>query len=111
FALSWFWSARTRFAEPVCSVLMRLVVKSERVGIVAAFVPNVSDWVRTLVNALLRASTVFVIVVSDWKPAPLIWDSPRPAELKVTAAIVSELVLFSLNTTFKLLPFNKLTPL
>jgi hypothetical protein len=29
-ALSWFWSARARFAEPVCSVLMRLVVKSER---------------------------------------------------------------------------------
>src|SRR5450631_943087 len=90
---------------------MRFLVKSARVWIVEEFVPKVTAWVRTLVNALLIASIVLWMVVSDWNPAPERADRPRPVELKFTPEIVSELVEVSLNTTFRLLPVSRLTPL
>jgi hypothetical protein len=40
-ALSWFWSATTRLAAPLCSVLIRAVSKVDRVVMVDALVPNV----------------------------------------------------------------------
>src|ERR1700682_2082872 len=57
---------------------------------------------------------VLVIFESDWNPVapvPLSALRPRPDELKFTPEIVSELVELSLNTTFRLLPPSKLTPL
>jgi len=40
FALSRFWSARTRLSDPVCSVLTRFLVKSARVWMVEELVPR-----------------------------------------------------------------------
>src|SRR5258708_38101325 len=57
---------------------------------------------------------VLVISASVWNPelpVPESWLRPRPPELNVTPEIVRELVEVSLNTTFRLLPLSRLTPL
>ena len=90
-------SASTRLSAPVCSVLIRFLVKSWRVCTVVRLEPNFEAWVRSVFNATSSCAIAVSMMASDWKPVPLMVVSPRPAVLKVTPAMVSELVPFSLN--------------
>jgi hypothetical protein len=75
------------------------------------FVPNVSVWARTAEIAAVTFPSTVERFAYDWKPPAATGERPSPAELKVTAAIVSPLVPFSLKLTVRLLPLSKLTPL
>src|ERR1700681_262844 len=58
FAPSWLVSASTRLSEPVCSVLIRLLVKSLRASTVVSFEPKPDAWVRSVVSAVWIVASV-----------------------------------------------------
>src|SRR3954464_3336665 len=109
-APSWLESARTRLSEPVCRVLTIALVKSWRVCTTERLEPNAAACDRRLPRAAVKLVKAVLMSLSVWN---LLVDAamPRPAESYLTPEIDWEDVPFSLNTTLRLSPPSRLTPL
>src|SRR6516162_3670321 len=83
-------SASVRFEAPVCSTLIRFLLKSWRICTIERFEPSAEDSPRSVVEAACsEVSTLFAELLSRKSTPAVSVASPRPASLKVTPWIDS----------------------
>src|SRR5580693_2876455 len=105
-------SASVRFDAPVCSTLIRLFEKSWRISTIERFEPSAEASPRNVVEAALSELRTLLAESLSRKSSPEVsCDRPRPASLKVTPWMLSVDLPVSLNTSFRVSPVSRLTPL
>src|SRR5271154_3453017 len=105
-------SASVRFDAPVCSTLIRFFEKSWRICTIDRFEPRADASERNVVLAAVSAVNWALAELLSRKSVPADRvDRPRPAVLKVTPVMLSVDLPVSLNVSFSVSPFNRLTPL
>src|ERR1700730_494624 len=105
-------SASVRWEEPVCSTLIRFLLKSWRICTTDRFEPSVDASERSVELAEFSAVNALLAELLSRKSVPWVrFERPRPARLKVTPVMLSVDFPVSLNVSFKVSPFNRLTPL
>src|SRR5216684_502748 len=105
-------SARVRLDEPVCSTLIRFFEKSWRICTIDRFEPSVEASARNVVEAAVSEVSTLLAELESRKSVPAVrFAIPRPASLKVTPVIFNVDRPVSLNTSFRVSPFNRLMPL
>src|SRR5579871_4712920 len=105
-------SASVKLDEPVCNTLIRLFEKSWRICTIDRLAPKAEACERNSELAPLSAfRTVPVRTLSVKSARGVSWVRPRPAELKVTPAIVSVDLPVSSKISFSELPSRRLMPL
>src|ERR1700694_1702119 len=105
-------SASVRLDEPVCSTLIRFLLKSWRICTTDRFEPSEDASERSVELAEFSAVNVLLAELLSRKSVPWVrFERPRPARLKVTPVMLSVDFPVSLNVSFKVSPFNRLTPL
>src|SRR5689334_8621612 len=105
-------SASVRLDEPVCSTLIKLLLKFWRICTIDRLAPKAEACDRSVLLAVLSADNTLLVVLLSMKSLPAVrFDSPRPAGLKVTPVIVELDLPVSSNTSFSESPFKRLTPL
>src|ERR1700732_5479994 len=111
-AASWLGSATVRFDAPVCSTLIRFLLKSWRISTIDRFEPRLDASVRSVVLALLSAVNALLAELLSRKSLPAVsGERLRPAVLKVTPVIASFEAPVSSNVRLRVSPFSRLTPL
>src|ERR1700733_2389481 len=111
-AASSFGSASVRFDAPVCSTLIRFLLKSWRICTTDRFEPSVEASARSELEAFCSDVNTTLVEALSMKSVPAVrLARPRPAELNVVPVMFSVEVPVSLNTSFSESPFNRLTPL
>src|ERR1700760_448988 len=105
-------SAKVRVEEPVCSTLIRFLLKSWRICTTDRLEPSAEASVRSVVLAEPSlVSTPFAELLSR-KTVPEVNEArPRPAALKVTPETLRVDLPVSLKVSFRLSPFSRLMPL
>src|SRR5207248_9442312 len=112
FAASSLESASVKADEPVCSTLIRFLLKSWRICTIDRLAPKADACDRSVMLAVLSdARTVLVEVLSRKSVPEVSAFRPRPAGLKVTPLIVEVDLPVSSNTSFSVSPLSRLTPL
>src|SRR6201987_4748731 len=102
-------SASVRLDEPVCSTLIRFLLKSWRICTIDRFEPSEVASVRSVVLAAVSAVNALLAELLSRKSTPWVRvDRPRPLWLKVTPWMLSVDRPVSLNTSFRVSPFNRL---
>src|SRR6185369_11825800 len=105
-------SASVRLDEPVCSTLIRFLLKSWRICTIDRLAPKAEACERSVMLAVLSAdSTVLVAALSTKAVPETRLARPRPAGLNVTPGIVTVDLPVSLNTSFSESPLSRLMPL
>src|SRR5437016_3178303 len=105
-------SASVRFDEPVCSTLIRFLLKSWRICTIDRLAPKAEACERSVVLALLSFVRTVLVPALSMKSVPEVSAArPRPAGLNVTPLIVDVDLPVSLNTSLSESPFNRLMPL
>src|SRR5581483_2241946 len=105
-------SASVRLDAPVCSTLIRFLLKSWRICTIERFEPSAEDSERNVVDAESSwASTLFAELESRKSVPETRVERPRPASLKVTPWMFRVDRPVSLNTSFSVSPFSRLMPL
>src|ERR1700716_2146502 len=105
-------SASVKAAEPVCSTLIRCLLKSWRTCTIDRLAPKAEACDRSVMLAVLSADRTVLVTMLSMKSLPAVSAArPRPAGLKVTPAIVEVDLPVSSNTSFSESPFSRLTPL
>src|SRR3954469_23263674 len=105
-------SASVRLDEPVCSTLIRFLLKSWRICTTDRLEPSADASVRSVVLALPSlVSTPFAELLSRKSVPESSEARPRPAALKVTPVTFSVDLPVSLKVSLRLSPFNRLMPL
>src|SRR6516164_9667603 len=105
-------SARVRLDEPVCSTLIRFLLKSWRICTTDRFEPSADASERSVFDALFRLARMLLAEVLSRKSVPAVNVlRPRPAALKVTPEMFRLDLPVSLKVSFRLSPFSRLTPL
>src|SRR5882757_11205546 len=105
-------SASVRLDAPVCSTLIRFFEKSWRICTIERFDPSAEASERNVLDAVSSVvSTLFAELLSRKSVPTAKVAMPRPASLKVTPWMLRVDRPVSLNTSFSVSPFNRLTPL
>src|SRR6202035_3180977 len=105
-------SASVRLDEPVCSTLIRFLLKSWRICTIDRLEPRLEASARSEVEAALSDASTLLVAVLSMKSVPTIrLERPRPAELKVVPVMLRVDLPVSLNTSLRESPFSRLTPL
>src|SRR5450631_610090 len=105
-------SANVRLDEPVCSTLIRFLLKSWRICTTDRFEPSEDASERSVELAEFSAAKVLLAELLSRKSVPWVrFERPRPARLKETPVMLSVDFPVSLNVSFNVSPFNRLTPL
>src|SRR6266481_1761059 len=105
-------SASVRLAEPVCSTLIRFLLKSWRICTIDKFEPRVEACVRNASDALVILAIVALAEALSRKSVPATSGArPRPAALKVTPLMVRVNLPVSLKVSLRSSPFIRLMPL
>src|SRR4029079_14902450 len=111
-AASSFGSASVRLDAPVCSTLIRFLLKSCRICTTERFEPSVDASARSALEALLNDVNTLLVALLSMKSVPTNrLERPRPTALKVVPVMFSVDEPVSLNTSFSESPFSRLTPL
>src|SRR5580692_876477 len=111
-AASWFGSASVRLDAPVCNTLIRFLLKSWRICTIDRFEPSAEASVRSVVEAALSCVNTVLAELLSRKSVPAVrLERLRPAVLKVTPVMFRVDLPVSLNTSLRVSPFNRLTPL
>src|SRR6202000_3294425 len=101
-----------RFDEPVCNTSIMLLLKSWRTCTIDRFEPSVEASARSVEDAVESAFSALWAELLSRKSVPArSVDRPRPAVLKVAPVMLSVDLPVSLNTSFSVSPFRRLTPL
>src|SRR4051812_23336136 len=105
-------SASVRLAEPVCSTLIRFLLKSWRICTTDRFEPSVEACVRNMSDALPILVIVALAEALSRKSVPATSEArPRPAALKVTPLMFSVDLPVSLKVSLRSSPYSRLMPL
>src|SRR3954451_4046128 len=105
-------SANVRLDEPVCSTLIRVLLKSCRICTTDRLEPSAEASVRRLVLAAPSLVSTALAEELSRKSVPEVSAArPRPAALKVTPVTFSVDLPVSLKVSLRLSPFNRLMPL
>src|SRR5205823_1397448 len=105
-------SASVKADEPVCSTLIRFLLKSWRICTIDRLAPKADACDRNVMLAVLSAVRTVLVEVLSRKSVPEVSAfRPRPAGLKVTPLIVEVDLPVSSNTSFSVSPLSRLTPL
>src|SRR6266481_3759641 len=105
-------SASVRLDAPVCSTLIRLLLKSWRNCTTDRFEPSEDASERSVELAEFSAVNALLAELLSRKSVPWVrFERPRPARLKETPVMLNVDFPVSLNVSFKVSPFNRLTPL
>src|SRR3954454_2218121 len=105
-------SASVRLAEPVCSTLIRFLLKSCRICTTDRLEPSDEASVRSVVLALEILVSVALAELLSRKSVPEVSKArPRPAALKVTPLMFSVDLPVSLKVSLRSSPFKRLMPL
>src|SRR5580704_7187833 len=105
-------SASVRLEAPVCNTLIRFLLKSWRICTIDRFDPRLEASVRSVVLAAVNPVSALLAELLSRKSVPAVrGDRPRPVALKVTPMMFSVDRPVSLNTSFRVSPFNRLMPL
>src|SRR5580704_14065929 len=111
-AASSFGSASVRFDAPVCSTLIRFLLKSWRICTTDRFEPSVEASARSELEAFCSDVNTLLVALLSMKSVPTTrLERPRPAELNVVPVMFSVEEPVSLNTSFSESPLNRLIPL
>src|SRR5580698_7311219 len=111
-AASSFGSASVRFDAPVCSTLIRFLLKSWRICTTDRFEPSVEASARSESEAFCSDVNTLLVALLSMKSVPTTrLDRPRPAALNVVPVMFSVEEPVSLNTSFSESPLNRLMPL
>src|ERR1700719_3980428 len=111
-AASSFGSASVRFDAPVCSTLIRFLLKSWRICTTDRFEPSVEASARSESEAFCSDVSTLLVALLSMKSVPTTrLERPRPAALNVVPEMLSVDLPVSLNTSFSASPVNTLTPL
>src|SRR4249919_3787388 len=105
-------SAKVRLDDPVCSTLIRFLLKSWRICTTERFEPRAEAWVRS--KPLAAPSLVSAALADELsrKSVPEVSEArPRPAALKVTPLTFKVDLPVSLKVSLRSSPFSKLMPL
>src|SRR5260370_28038760 len=104
--------ASVRLDEPVCSTLIRFLLKSWRICTTDRLEPSAEASVRSVVLAVPSfVNTVFAELLSR-KSVPEVSEARlRPAALKVTPRTFREDLPVSLDVILRLSPFKTMMPL
>src|SRR6185369_4696282 len=105
-------SASVSADEPVCSTLIRLLLKSWRICTIDRLAPKADACERNDELAVLSAVSTVLVAAFSMKSEPEVSAArPRPPGLNVTPLIVVDDLPVSLNTSLSESPFNRLMPL
>src|SRR5580698_3471542 len=105
-------SASVRFDEPVCSTLIRFLLKSWRISTIDRFEPSADASELSVVLAVFNEASALLAELLSRKSVPAVRvERPRPASLKVTPVMLSVDFPVSSNVRARVSPFNRLTPL
>src|SRR3954468_5899512 len=105
-------SASVSADEPVCSTLIRFLLKSWRICTIDRLAPKAEACDRSVTLAALSFVSTGVVAALSMKSVPEVSAArPRPAGLNVTPLSVDVDLPVSLNTSFSESPFNRLMPL
>src|SRR3954463_13610627 len=104
-------SASVRLDEPVCSTLIRFLLKSWRICTTDRLEPSAEASVRSAVLAEPSLVSVAFAELLSRKSVDSSEARPRPAALKVTPVTFSVDLPVSLKVSLRLSPFNRLMPL
>src|SRR5438270_10252975 len=105
-------SASVRLDEPVCSTLIRFLLKSWRICTTDRFEPRDDAWVRRVVLAELSFVRGPFADALSRKSVPETSEArPRPPALKVTPLMFRVDLPVSLKVSLRSSPFSRLMPL
>src|SRR5690349_12758805 len=105
-------SASVSADEPVCSTLIRFLLKSWRICTIDRLAPKADACDRSVVLAVLSFVRTALVEALSMKSVPDVSEArPRPAGLNVTPLMVDVDLPVSLNTSLSESPFNRLMPL
>src|SRR3954464_15120537 len=105
-------SASVGWGEPVCSTLIRFLLKLSRICTTDRLEPSAEASVRSVVLAEPSlVSTPFAELLSRKSVPETSEARPRPAALKVTPVMFSVDLPVSLKVSLRLSPFKRLMPL
>src|SRR6478672_10662032 len=105
-------SASVRLDEPVCSTLIRFLLKSWRICTTDRFEPRVEASDRKVFEAELNFEITLLAETLSRKSVPAVSEPrPRPPALKVTPWMFRVDLPVSLNVSFRLSLPSRLTPL
>src|ERR1700733_4528524 len=105
-------SAVVRFDAPVCSTLIRFLLKSWRISTIDRFEPSEEAAVRSKVEAWVNCVNTVLAELLSRKSVPLLrFDSERPASFKTEPWIASFEAPVSSNVKLRVSPFRRLMPL
>src|SRR3954464_13998980 len=105
-------SASVGWGEPVCSTLIRFLLKSWRICTTDRLEPSAEASVRSVVLAEPSlVSTPLAELLSRKSVPPVSAARPSPAALKVTPVMFSVDLPVSLKVSLRLSPFKRLMPL
>src|SRR5271154_4709702 len=105
-------SASVRLDEPVCSTLIRVLEKAWRICTIERFEPSEEASERNVVEAASSDDNTPLAELLSRKSVPAASvERPRPASLEVPPVMLSVDLPVSLNVSFSVSPFNRLTPL
>src|ERR1700733_768717 len=111
-AASSFGSASVRLDAPVCSTLIRLLLKSWRTSTIDRFEPRLDASELSVVEAWFSCANTALAELLSRKLVPAVrLERPSPASLKVTPVIASFEAPVSSNVRFRVSPFRRLMPL
>src|ERR1700730_7469242 len=111
-AASSFGSASVRVDAPVCSTLIRFLLKSWRICTTDRFEPSVEASARSESEAFCSDVNTLLVALLSMKSVPTTrLERPRPGALNVVPVMLSVEEPVSLNTSFSESPFNRLMPL
>src|ERR1700751_4698500 len=105
-------SASVRLDEPVCSTLIRFLLKSWRICTIDRLAPKAEACERSVTLAVLSAVRTLLAEALSRKSVPAVSAfRPSPAGLKVTPVMVVLDLPVSSNTSFSESPLSRLMPL
>src|SRR3984885_8792370 len=111
-AASSFGSASVRLDAPVCSTLIRFLLKSWRISTIDRFEPSEDASERSvLLAAVSCVKTPLAELLSRKSVAVVRVERPSPASLRVTPVMESFDAPVSSNTRLRVSPFSRLMPL
>src|SRR6266478_4505687 len=102
-------SASVKADEPVCSTLIRFLLKSWRICTIDRLAPKADACDRSVMLAVLSDVRTLLVALLSTKSVPAVSAfRPRPPGLKVTPVIVEVDFPVSSNTSFSVSPLSRL---
>jgi hypothetical protein len=105
-------SASVRADEPVCSTLIRLLLKSWRICTIDRFEPSAEASDRSELLAVARLAMTLLVAALSMKSVPVTrFERPRLGASKLTPLMLRVDLPVSLKVSFSVSPPSRLMPL